>query len=80
MDELLAHTEKAESICGITCMASAWVPVKSGVPQGIALDLLMFLIYINDIGVNISPYIQLFANDCVLHRSHVIRRLHPATA
>ena len=34
--------------------ASAWTPVKSGVPQETVLGLLMLLIYINDIGDRVS--------------------------
>ena len=50
-------------------LASVWVPVKSGVPQGTVLGPLMFLIYINDIGDNISSSLRLFANDCILYRT-----------
>jgi len=39
--------------------------VKSDVPQGTVLGPIMFLLYINDMGQNISFKIQLFADDCV---------------
>ena len=42
--------------------------VISGVPQGTVLGPLMFLLYINDIGHNISSSIRLFADDCLLYR------------
>ena len=45
------------------------VPVLSGVPQGTILGLLMFFLYINDIGENIVSNIKLFADDCLLYRS-----------
>ena len=53
----------------VDSLASVWVPVKSGVPQGTVLGPLMFLIYINDIGDNISSSLQLFADDCILYRT-----------
>ena len=51
--------EKSEEAC-----------VTSGVPQGTVLGPLMFLLYINDIGDNVSKgtYIKLFADDCLLFR------------
>ena len=46
------------------------ISVSSGVPQGTVLGPLMFLLYINDIGDQISPdtRIKLFADDCILFR------------
>ncbi len=47
---------------------SETIHVDSGVPQGTVLGPLMFLLYINDIGENISSTIKLFADDCLLFR------------
>ena len=46
---------------------SAPVSVMSCIPQGTVLGPLMFLIYINDIGVNIKSHIRLFADDTLLY-------------
>ena len=49
--------------------ASTPVNLKSGLPQGMVLGPLMFLLYINDIGTNITnSKVKLFADDCLLYR------------
>ena len=48
--------------------SSAESPVTSGVPQGTVLRPCLFLLYINDIGDNISSTVRLFADDCVIYR------------
>ena len=54
---------------------SASVSVMSGVPQGTVLSPLMFLIYINDIGLNINSRIRLFADDTLLYATVSSKRI-----
>ena len=46
---------------------SSTAKVTSGVPQGTVLGPLMFLLYINDIGNDITSKIRLFAGDSLLY-------------
>ena len=49
--------------------SSSATSVLSGVPQGMVLGPLMFLVYINDMNESITSSVQLFANDCVVYRT-----------
>ena len=49
--------------------ASDLVPVLSGVPQGMVLCQVLFLIFINYLSNNVRSLVGLFADDCVLYRN-----------
>ena len=48
--------------------SSEWSDVTSGVPQGSILGPLLHIIYINDIGNDLSSHIGLFADDCTISK------------
>ena len=51
--------------CIIEGCVSGWLLVTSGVPQGIILGPLLFLLYINDIADKLTSKVALFADNCI---------------
>ena len=47
---------------------SGWLPVKSGVLQGMVLGPVLFLSFINDLPAAVKSKVRLFADDCVMYR------------
>ena len=52
----------------VESMNSSSCNVISGVPQGSVLGPVLFLMYVNDIGLNIHGEIRLFADDILLYQ------------
>ena len=48
---------------------SSLIDVVSGVPQGIVLCPLLFLLHINDLPSVVSSKVRLFADDCLIYRN-----------
>ena len=52
----------------VDVQSSDWEKVTSGVPQGSILGPLFFLMYVNDINVELNSSVHLFADDCAVFR------------
>ena len=51
------------STCSFECLASSWSPILAVVAHGSILGPLFFVIYINDLGNNLSSLVKLFVDD-----------------
>ena len=56
----------ATSLVIVNGSSSEPIPVSPGVPQGSVLGPLLFLIYINDLPMNVKSKVRLFADDAAL--------------
>ena len=66
LDLIVSFVEKRFQRVVLNCQASEWLPVEAGVPQGSFLGPRSFLIYINDLSIDIISTVKLFADDASL--------------
>lgn len=70
-DKLLAwisaYLRSRSQFVAINNAFSNCAPVDSGVPQGSVLGPLLFLLYINDIVLDLSVHVKLYADDCIVY-------------
>lgn len=60
-------TERNQRVI-INGVSSEWTEVTSGVPQGSVLGPLLFIMYVNDLPVEVDSFCKLFADDAKLYR------------
>lgn len=60
------------------CIVMNGSSVLSGVAQGTVLRSILFLLFINDLPVNVASGIKMFANDCILFRNITSPQDHAA--
>ena len=60
-------SDRKQRVC-LNGSSSDWRGVLSGVPQGSVLGPLLFLVFINDLGIDITSLLVLFADDAKLGR------------
>ena len=65
LQSYLNNRKQGVIINGVT---SSWCNIKSGVPQGSIFGPLLFILYVNDLPVNIPDRSLLFADDANLFR------------
>ena len=71
----LAWSSIAQSVCqrainllANRCLKTLGASVITGITQGTVLGPLLFLLYINDLPLNVRSQVWLFAEDCALYR------------